>query len=134
MKARKIEKEEIRDLLIASLPSRPTAPKSLGGRGYGATEMKEAFDKLPLYIIERFNELISDIGEVGEDSLAAAIPSGIKDEHTLSDLLSDIRSGHIAAYLTFYGKSLYDHIASLYEETERLKKRLDEYEKAKEEV
>ena len=134
MKAQKIEKAQIKDLLIASLPSRPTAPKSLGGRGYGASEMKEAFDKLPLYIIEKFNDLISDIGEVGEDSLAAAIPSGIKDEHTLCELFSDIKSGALATYLSFYGKTLYEHIAYLYGETERLRSKLNEYEKHKEDL
>lgn len=128
MKAKKIEKAEIKDILISSLPSRPTAPKSHGGRGYGAAEMKEAFDKLPLYIVARYNELIEAIGEVGDDSLAAAIPSGIKDEHTLKDLFLDVKSGALATYLTFLGKTLHEHIVYLYSELERMGGILEEKE------
>ena len=134
MKAKKIEREDIKDILISSLPSRPTAPRSLGGRGYGATEMKEAFDKMPLYIIERYNELIEDIGETGDESLAAAIPSGIKEEHTLSDLFSDVRSGAIATYLTFLGKTLYEHIAYLYEAIEDIRIARELYENGEEDT
>ena len=121
MKAKKIESSDIKDLLISSLPSRPTAPKSLGGKGYGATEMKAAFDKLPLYLVEKYNDLICDISDIGEDSLAASILSGIKDEHTLSNLFEDIKSGGIATYLTFLGKTLHEHIMHLYEEIDALK-------------
>jgi hypothetical protein len=46
---------------ISSLPTRPTAPTAFGGKGYSATEMKEAFDRLPLYVAERLNSLIDDI-------------------------------------------------------------------------
>ena len=73
MKARQIQPADIADILIASLPSRPTAPTSLGGKGYGASQMKEAFDKLPLYIVERYNELIADVNDLGEDSLASVM-------------------------------------------------------------
>ena len=51
MKAKKIMDSDISALKVASLPTRPTAPKEYGGMGYKATEMKEAFDKLPEYII-----------------------------------------------------------------------------------
>lgn len=125
MKARKIENADVKDLLIASLPTRPTAPRSLGGMGYKASQMKSAFDKLPLYIIERYNELISDILALGDDSLAAAIPTGIKEGQSLSDLFADIESGAIAGYLTFLGKSLGDHITHIYGEMEMLKKALN---------
>ena len=124
MKARQIRPADIADILISSLPSRPTAPTTLGGKGYSASQMKEAFDKLPLYVVERYNELIECIGESGEDSLAAAIPTGIREEHTLNDLFVDIKSGGIAGYLTFLGKSLSEHIYTLYEEIEALKSRL----------
>ena len=99
MKASKILNEEIKNLKVASLPSRPTAPSSFGGRGYTATQMKEAFDKLPLYIIERFNALFDDIANTGENSLCGAIPTGIKEEHTLADLITDIYSGGFSDYL-----------------------------------
>ena len=61
MNTEKITESEIEELKISSLPSRPTAPPSFGGKGYTAKEMKEAFDKLPLFIIERLNSLIDDI-------------------------------------------------------------------------
>ena len=61
MNTEKITDSEIEQLKVASLPSRPTAPPSFGGRGYTAKEMKEAFDKLPLFIIGRLNSLIDDI-------------------------------------------------------------------------
>ena len=124
MKAKQIQNEDVKDLLVSSLPSRPTAPRALGGMGYGAVEMKAAFDKLPLYLIERYNELLSDIGELGENSLAAAIPSGIKDAHTLASLFEDVKSGALATYLCFLGKSLFEHIKYLYEELEYVKEEL----------
>ena len=125
MKAKQIQSEDVKDLLVSSLPSRPTAPRALGGMGYGAGEMKAAFDRLPLYLIERYNELIFDIGEVGEDSLAAAIPTGIKDYHTLATLFEDVKSGAFATYLCFLGKSLFEHIKYLYDELEYVKNELN---------
>ena len=44
----KILDSEISGLKVASLPTRPTAPQSFGGKGFTAAEMKAAFDKLPL--------------------------------------------------------------------------------------
>ena len=120
MKAQKIQNADVKDLLIASLPTRPTAPRSMGGMGYSASEMKSAFDKLPLYIIEKYNELIEDIHDLGEDSIAAAIPSGIKDGHSLNDLFSDINSGALALYFTFLGKTLAEHITDILAELQRI--------------
>ena len=68
MNATKILNSEIESLKISSLPARPTAPTAFGGKGYTSKEMKEAFDKLPLFIIERFNRLIEDITSKGENS------------------------------------------------------------------
>ena len=126
MKAKKIESADIREMLVSSLPTNPTAPKSHGGMGYGASQMKSAFDRLPLHIVERYNALIEDVGKVGEDSLAAAIPTGIKDSHTLQDLFSDVESGAVASYLTFLGKSLLEHISYIYSELEAIYKVLGE--------
>ena len=125
MKAKKILNSEISELKVSSLPTKPTAPRSMGGKGYGAKEMKEAFDKLPLFIIERFNALIEDIEAVGCDSLAYAIKTGLKDEHSLYDLFADIRSGEAATYLTVSGKSLTSHILSLTAQIEELKSKLE---------
>ena len=66
MNTTKILDSEINDFKIASLPSRPTAPTAFGGKGYTSSEMKAAFDRLPLFIIERLNELIDDVTELSE--------------------------------------------------------------------
>ena len=66
MKSKKITDTDIKDLKVASLPSRPTAPAANGGAGYTANQMKAAFDRLPLFIIERLNELIDDVTELSE--------------------------------------------------------------------
>lgn len=125
MQAKKILNQDVRGLLISSLPTRPTAPRSQGGKGYGVSEMKAAFDKLPLYIIERYNELISDVTRSGDDSLAAAIPSGIKDGHSLYALFEDVRTGELATYFSFLGKSLLSHIITLYAEIGKLQQALE---------
>ena len=111
----KNKESDIASLKVASLPSRPTAPRSFGGVGFTATEMKQAFDRLPLYIISRFNELIDDIARVGGDGLSAAIPTGIKEAHTLSDMTGDIKSGAFASYLNVLGLPLTEVISALRE-------------------
>lgn len=121
MKAKKIYGSDIASILVSSLPSRPTAPKELGGMGYGATEMKAAFDKLPLYIIEHYNALLSDVEATGEGSLAAAIPTGIKDGHSLYTLFEDVRTGELAAYFGILGKSLLSHLITIYAELDAIK-------------
>lgn len=106
MNTKKITQSEIKDLLVSSLPTRPTAPLSFGGRGYTASDMKAAFDKLPLYIIEKFNALLSDVEATDDGSLAASIPTGIGDGHSLSDLFSDVTGGGFADYLSVNGETL----------------------------
>ena len=128
MKTKRIENREIENLRISSLPTRPTAPKSLGGVGYTSKEMKEAFDKLPLFIIERFNTLLEDVALVGEDSLAASIPTGIRENHTLSNLFGDIKSGELASYLTVFGESLFTGIANMRSDIDDINKKLEEKE------
>ena len=128
MKAKKIYNSDIADILISSLPTRPTAAREYGGMGYGAAEMKAAFDKLPLYIIENFNALLSDVESSGDNSLAAAIPTDIKDGHTLYTLFEDIRTGELAAYLSILGKSLLSHLISIYSELDSIKERLEKKE------
>jgi hypothetical protein len=71
MRTRKITEGDIADKKVASLPTRPTAPTAFGGKGYTPTELKEAFDKLALHVIERFNELIDDITGAPEDNVRA---------------------------------------------------------------
>ena len=110
MNTNKITSAEIAPLKVASLPSRPTAPTSFGGRGYTAIQMKEAFDKLPLFIIDRLNSLIDDITSGG---VADELLTRLKDGHTLTNLFSDITSGELAGYLKVLGMTLNDAILDL---------------------
>lgn len=113
MKATKITKTELETLGVSALPSRPTAPKALGGGGYTASELKSAFDRLPLLIAERLNLLLDAVGSVGEDSLAFAIPTEISEGHTLGDLLLDVKSGDFASYLSVQGTTLAVYLAGM---------------------
>ncbi|MBR2650229.1 MAG: hypothetical protein IKD45_01060 [Clostridia bacterium] len=106
MKATKITESEIADLKVSSLPSRPTAPSAFGGRGYTAQQMKEAFDKLPLYIIGKFNALLSDIASVEDDAISATMPTGITVGHTLRNMFFDITDGKFAQYLALGEETL----------------------------
>ena len=83
MNTKKITDSEIELLRVGSLPTRPTAPTAFGGKGYTATDMKAAFDKLPIRITEAFNSLIEEI-ENGAlaDALCAKGP--------LATLISDV--------------------------------------------
>ncbi len=127
MNTQKILNSEISNLKIASLPSRPTAPTAFGGKGFTAQEMKEAFDKIPLLIIERFNALIDDIYSSGENSLASAISTGIAEGHSLASLFADITSGALAEILFVDGTSLSEHIIAINEKIGRYDNSLSNY-------
>ena len=125
MNTQKILTEEIRDLTVASLPTRPTASEELGGRGYSAGEMKAAFDKLPLFIIERLNSLIDDIQASGEGSVSDAIKTDIYEGHTLKALFTDITSGALSGYLTVLDSPLSTHIAEIIKRLSEIEGRLN---------
>ena len=124
MNTTKILDSEIKELKISSLPSRPTAPSAFGGKGYTAKDMKEAFDRLPLYIIERFNMLLSDIASVGDGSLCSDIPTGIYDSHTLAQLFEDICNGGFASYLSMGDETLEEMKVRLLAEADEIKEKL----------
>ena len=115
MKTNIITEAEREAAAISSLPTRPTAPKSFGGKGFTATEMKAAFDALPTLVLNRLNSLIA---ELSEEDIAMMIPSGIHDGHTLRSLLMDITSGEIGNYLVLGGDLLYNVI-------DRINQRID---------
>lgn len=121
MNTTKISESDIANLKVSSLPSRPTAPTAFGGRGYTAKDMKEAFDKLPLFIIEKFNSLIDDILAEGENSITASIPSGLKAGHSLKDVLNDITDGGLSEYLTVSDLTLAEFAAWCKEEITSIK-------------
>lgn len=110
MTATKLMESEMNAARIASLPTRPTAPVAFGGRGYTSTQMKEAFDKLPNLIAQRYNALIDDI-ESG--AVCASIPTGIEAVPTLNELISAIGDERFAAALTVLGSSLTAYLQKL---------------------
>ena len=117
MKATRITDAEIEAIAIASLPTRPTAPTAFGGRGYTATEMKAAFDKLPRLIAERLNSLIDDITD---GSIAGTMPTDIDGIETLADLYSSINDGSIASKIKIGGVSLPAMITKLQSDIDTL--------------
>ncbi len=106
MYTKKITKEDISDISVSSLPSRPTSDYVYGGEGYSSAQLKEAFDRLPLYIIEAFNTLLEDISREGDDSLSGAMPTGLADGHTLADLFDEIKNGSFASRIIVGGEPL----------------------------
>ncbi len=58
-----ITEREMELMGVASLPTRPTAPREFGGKGYTPAELKAAFDRLPRLIAERFNNLLVHIAD-----------------------------------------------------------------------
>ena len=106
MKTTKILPSETAPLKISSLPTRPTAPQGYGGCGYTAADMKAAFDKLPMLIVERFNSLIDDIFADKDESILSDLKTGLSEDHTLSDLIDDLKNGNFTSYLTLSGTDL----------------------------
>lgn len=126
MQSKNLEYSEIEELKVSSLPTRPTAPGAFGGRGYNSSEMKAAFDKLPLYLFEKLKLLIEDLTAEGEDSYVGGYKTGIKEGHDINTLLSDIVDGNFAKYLVVNGINLHKRMIDLNIELAYLKERLDE--------
>ncbi len=122
MQTTKIIEEEISDLKVSSLPTRPNATPKYGGYSYSAAEMKAAFDKLPLFIAEKFNSLIDDI-EAESSGISEAMKTGISEGHTLKNLFEDIENGAFAVYLILNGKPLAEHIEEILTRLEQLEER-----------
>ena len=125
MNTKKITNSEITPIAISSLPTRPTASTAFGGKGYTAAEMKAAFDKLPLLIIERFNSLIDEM-ESADGGLASSIPTGLGESHTLANLFIDLKNGNFAGYIRVFGKSLISELLDIREAISEIKATLEE--------
>ena len=125
MISRKITDGDIADKKVASLPTRPTAPAAFGGKGYTATELKEAFDKLPMFLVERYNQLIDDMYAEAENGVAGAIKTGISDSHTLLNLFSDIKNGNFTAYLAAPTGTVAEYLIKLREDINKIATRFN---------
>lgn len=120
MKTTKITTEEYTPLTVSSLPTRPTAPASFGGKGFTPNEMKAAFDALPLLILERLNSLIEDVSAEGEDSIAAAIPTGIAEGQSLLELMGKFTDGSLPSLIAYSGDTLDGFLTKLRSELDEL--------------
>ena len=121
MNSKKITDSEIASLKVASLPTRPNAETKYGGLSYSATKMKEAFDKLPLFIIQRLNLLIDDINRES-GGVCDNIKTGLSEGHTLKVFFSDVKNGKLGAYFVINGTSLTEHLERIYSKLERLER------------
>lgn len=124
MKAQKITFGESSKLSVSSLPTRPTAPSAFGGKGYTAVDMKAAFDRLPLFIIERYNALLDDISAEPSASVSQEIKTGITETHTLSELFSDITSGSILNYTQAFGTTLAEYLLAIRNDIDELARKV----------
>ena len=124
MKSKIITDAEVEHLKVSSLPTRPTAKEAFGGKGYSADEMKAAFDKLPEFILEKLNLLISELTNAGEDSYVGNFKIGIVDSYTLQNLIDGIVNGEFANFLIINGRSLYSWLDSIALDIREIKNRL----------
>ena len=118
MSIQKIKASEAAAYGVSSLPNRPSSPSLYSGNALTAEELRAAFDRLPLLVAERLNDLIEATGLYTEgeerDSLAALIATGLADGHSLEDLFRELESGELAHRISADGaRSLYDALAAL---------------------
>ena len=95
MSIQPITQKEQNDNAVSSLPTRPGASTAFGGRGYTPAQIKNAFDRLPLLLCERYNDLVASLanGTLTEEVITSL------DGKTLAGVLADIKSGEFASYL-----------------------------------
>ena len=125
MTTKQISNDEYSPLKIANLPTRPTAPQEFGGKGYSPSELKRAFDALPMLAINRINQLISDICAEGENSVATEIKSGIERGHSLSQFFIDLKSGEAASYIQVFDSTLADCLSDIQAQIGEIKEILE---------
>ena len=95
MKTKRISAAETSPLLISSLPARPNQSLNAGGVTYTSTDLRHAFDRLPLLLVTRYNGLIDDM-ENGD--ILALISTELTEGAKLKDFFSDLKSGAWAGY------------------------------------
>ena len=121
MNTSKITQKELITNSVANLPTRPNAPHAFGGTGLTATELKDAFDALPKLVAERFNLLLEDIGTEGEAGITGSIKTGLSADHTLYNMLEDIKSGAFISYLGAPSGTVAEYLLSLREDIDKIK-------------
>jgi len=72
------------------------------------------------FAVLTYHKLLDDIALVGYDSLAGAIPTGLRDGHTLTDLFFDLSDGEFAAYLIVGNESLTSRLLAIEERITKL--------------
>lgn len=117
MNATKITKAEVDAASVAALPTRPTASTAFGGKGFTSQEMKEAFDKLPLLVIRKYNTLIDDITS---GLITNNVPTQIENLPMLKNVLGGIKDGKLADSLVVGESSLTYAISKMREEIRQL--------------
>lgn len=93
----KITQQEIAERAVSTMAIRPNDRSSYGAGGMSPEEVRARFDALVLLVIERFNQLLDEIGEGG-------LGSGESDE-AIDKLTQDILSGELAGYMQVYEES-----------------------------
>jgi hypothetical protein len=120
MKTTKITEKELVTNSVANLPTRPNAPYAFGGTGLTAAELKAAFDALPILIARRFNLLLEDICAEHGASITGSVKTGIEEDHTLQDMLDDIKDGSFVSYLAAPEGTLAEYLLALREDVNRI--------------
>ncbi len=85
MSLQTITEREMKSASISILPVHPNRQRALGGRELTPAEAKEAFDRLPRLVAERYNELVE---EIRDGSYLASVPYG--ENTTLRDHLDEL--------------------------------------------
>ena len=110
MKSKKILITETEPLLISSLPARPNQDIASGGKSYSSAELRAAFDKLPLLLVGRYNDLLSDM-ESGD--ILELISIDGDGDRSLKTFFEDLLSGVWAGYATVDGAPLHNIIKDI---------------------
>ena len=104
----KISAEEFSKVSLTRLSNSPSSPSQYNGARLGAEDLKKRMDA-PLELFrDKLNALVAFLLGEGDDSAVAHISTGIKEGHTISQMLKDIisESAEFASYLSVCEKSL----------------------------
>lgn len=125
----KITAEEFARVSIARLATHPNSRSGVGEGGMRDTDLKKRFDAQGELFRKKFNALLVTFSMMGEGSLAASMPTGIKEEHTLWDMICDVVSerGAFASYLSVGERSLLEALSDMAERDDDQEKDLEQF-------